>query len=326
MKDQNFSIPNQNQYILKKYGYDIAVTFAKTEFKADGIDHNLNAGNVGASYNPPLLVTGKVTQIGNVGNAGNLVDYQGRLLYYYVGNNQAQGQQPTYRAIESGAYFNYGGYGGTNILQGSTGQFVSYTQDFTFEYFLKSNNNNLAGTIQFGFGYPTYGNKNWNLMGLNDGSVLKFVWTTGESFTYYSLDLAASNSVFDNDFCHVAVTRQNGVLRSFLNGSLIDTDSSAVAAANFNDTGAALMIAGGNGGNPTNALFSNIRYVVGTALYTGNFDVPSIPLQIVNGSGTRLLVTGYGTEDSSLWAGTDFEYDPAASGNAAIISVDNPYA
>lgn len=323
MKDQNFSTANEKQYVLKKYGYDIAVTHSKCVFNADDI--NFDFSSAPASFDPPLLVQGKITNIGNVGNAGNLSDYQGKLFYYYVGNDQTQGQQPTYRATESGAYWNYNGYGSVNILAGSTGQFVSYDQDFTFEYFQKKGGSSMNGQIQFGFGYPTYGNKNWNIMDQDNGTALKFVWTTGEAFTAYNLDLATSNAVF-NDFSHIAIVRKNGVLKSFLNGTLVDTDSTPQAAANFNETGAAFTIAGGNGGNSSNALFSNIRYVVGSALYDSDFTVPSIPLQIVNGSGTRLLVTGYGGSDSSLWSGTSFEFGPAASGDAAIISVDNPYS
>ena len=322
MKDQNFSTANENQYVLKKYGYDIAVTHAKCFFNADDI--NFDFSNTPASFNPPLLIEGKITNVGNVGNAGNLADYQGKLFYYYVGNDQTQGQQPTYRANESGRYWRYDGNGSVNILQGTTGQFVSYNQDFTFEYFQKKGASDIAGQVQFGFGYPTYGIKNWNIMDTNSGP-MKFVWTTGESFVSYSLDLATSNTVFNN-FSHIAIVRKNGVLKSFLNGTLVDTDSTPQAAANFNETGSAFTIAGGNGGNASNALFSNIRYVVGSALYDSDFTVPSIPLQIVNGSGTRLLVTGYGGSDSSLWSGTSFESGPAASGDAAIISVDNPYS
>jgi hypothetical protein len=321
MNDQDFSAANQNPYILKKYGYDIAVTYAKTSFNADNI--NFDFSSPPASFDPPLLVQGKITNIGNVGNVGNLSDYQGKLFYHYVSNNQTQGQQPTYRATEFGAYWNYNGYGNVTISQGTTGQFVSYDQDFTFEYFQKKGSSDIGSQVQFGFGYPTYGNKNWNIMA-TDGGLMRFVWTTGESFASYNLDLTTSNDVFNN-FSHIAITRKNGVLKSFLNGQLVDTDSTPQAAANFDETGAAFTIGGGNGGSNSNALFSNIRYVVGSALYDSDFAVPSIPLQIVNGSGTRLLVTGFGGSDSSLWAGTSFEFGPAASGNAAIVIVDTPY-
>ena len=324
MKDQNFSTANENQYVLKKYGYDIAVTHAKCSFNADDINFDFSSSP--ASFNPPLLIEGKITNVGNVGNVGNLSDYQGKLFYYYVGNDQAQGQQPTYRANESGRYWRYDGNGSVGIIGGSTGQFVSYTQDFTFEYFQKKNTY-WNGGIQFGFGYPTYGNKNWNIVDSDNNGRLKFVWTTGESFTSYSLDLTPPANPYQFDtFAHVAIARKNGVLKSFLNGTLVDTDSTPQAAANFDATGAAFTIAGGNGGNNSEALFSNIRYVVGTALYDSDFTVPSIPLQIVNGSGTRLLVTGYGGSDSSLWAGTSFASGPYASGDAAIIVVDNPYS
>lgn len=321
MKEQTFSSPNQNQYILKKYGYDIAVTFAKTEFKADEINYNLTAGNVGINLNPPLLVKGKITNIGNVGNAGNLSDYQGKILYFYAPNDQTQGQQPYYPPPVSGAYWRYNGYGGRTVTPAQSGQFLPGTGDFTFEFFFKKENS-MNNQGQFGFGYPNYNTKNWIIRD-NYGYPLEFFWTDGSS--NYSLPLCTDNSVFDDSFAHVAVVRANGVLKSFCNGVSISTNSNAEAATSFNNNYDFKIASADGQGNYSTQNFSNVRYVIGSSLYDANFEVPNVPLQIVNGSGTRLLINGYGDVDNSLWGAT-IDFPPDYSGVANIISVDNPYS
>ena len=323
MNIDNFATPNRNQYVLKRYGSNIAVTFAKTEFKADGIDYNLTNGNVGVNIDPPLLVTGKITNIGNVGNAGNVSDYQGKLFYYYVQNTQTQGEEPYYPPPVSGNYWLYNGYGGRTITPAQSGQFLPGTGDFTFEFFLLQNpNNNMNNQGQFGFGNPGIAEKNWVIVD-EYGSPLKFSFTDGNSTS--NLPLCVDNGVFDN-FSHVAIVRKDGVLKSFCNGVLIATDDSPSAATDFNNNYTfTIGEADGSSSNASNCIFSNVRYVIGTGLYDSNFDVPNVPLQIVNGSGTRLLMNSYGDVDNSLWGAT-IDYPPDNSGIAPIVVVDNPYA
>lgn len=322
MNIDNFAMPNRNQYVLKRYGSNIAVTFAKTEFEADGIDYNFTNGNVGINIDPPLLVTGKITNIGNVGNAGNVGDYQGKLFYYYAQNTQTQGEQPYYPPPVSGSYWRYDGNSGRAVTPGASGQFLANTSDFTFEFFLQKGSQNLYNAGQFGFGYPSYGSKNWIIKD-NGGSPLEFVWTTGD-FNTSSLQLCTDNSVFDN-FSHVAIVRKGGILKSYLNGTLVDTETGVSAATSF-DASYDFKIGSADGANNySTANFSNVRYVVGSGLYDSNFSVPNLPLQVVNASGTRLLITGFGGTDSSLWGAT-IDSTPNYSGTTAIVVVDSPYA
>lgn len=322
MNIDNFATSNRNQYVLKRYGSNIAVTFAKTEFRADGIDYNFNAGNVGASINPPLLITGKITNIGNVGNAGNLSDYQGKLFYYYVQNTQTQGEEPSYPPPASGDYWRYNGYGGRTVTPAQSGQFLPGTGDFTFEFFLKKGDYSMNQQGQFGFGYPNYNSKNWIIRD-SYGSPLEFFWTDGSN--NYSLALCADNTVFDNSFAHIAIVRKDGVLKSFCNGVSIATNSNAEAATSF-DSSYDFKIGAADGQNNYSTMnFSNVRYVVGSGLYDADFNVPNPPLQIVNGSGTRLLINGLGDADNSLWGAT-IDYPPDYSGTTAIVVVDNPYS
>ena len=326
MNIDNFATPNRNQYVLKRYGSNIAVTFAKTQFRADGIDYNLTDGNVGVNIDPPLLITGKITNIGNVGNAGNVSDYQGKLFYYYTQNTQTQGQEPYYPPPTSGDYWMYNGYGGATVIPAQTGQFIAGTGDFTFEFFLQQNPNTpMNNMAQFGFGNPSVGVKNWVIIDEN-GAPLKLSFTNIEGFG--SLPLCLDNSVFDN-FTHVAIVRKNGVLKSFCNGVFISMNDSPTATADFdNNFPFTIAIASGSQGaepSPSTCIFSNVRYVVGSALYDSNFDIPSVPLQIVNGSGTRLLINNFGATDNSLWGAT-ISGDASNYGVAPVSAVDNPYS
>lgn len=320
MKNQEFVQPNTNPYVLKKYGYDIAVTNAVDSFDADGVQMNYGESNL--HFDPPLLVRGKITNIGNVGNSSNgSSNYLAKLYYYYTPNEQVAGQEPVFRTPESGVYWTESSYGGRYLYPTNTGQLVSLQQDFTFEFFLKTPTlNESRGFI--GFGYPNYYMKNWNIQSSAGG--LDFYWADGSS--NYTLDLVNGVDALA-DFGHIAVVRKNGVLKSFFNGSLVATNSGPEANTNFDATGSDFSIGSANGPSyvaGSNSFFSNMRYVVGTALYDSNFTVPSIPLREVNGLQTRILLTGNATVNYTQWDSA-FQSDPNSSGQGIIIFEPNDY-
>jgi hypothetical protein len=84
---------------------------------------------------------------------------------------------------------------------------------------------------------------------------------------------------------HVAFARQSGTLRSFLNGTLA---ASASSATNFNDSVNGIRVGVNRGTtNYFTGYISNLRYVKGTAVYTSNFTSPTAPLQPI--ANTSLL-------------------------------------
>tara|TARA_Y100000033_G_scaffold50602_1_gene61535 strand:- start:831 stop:4034 length:3204 start_codon:yes stop_codon:yes gene_type:complete len=96
-----------------------------------------------------------------------------------------------------------------------------------------------------------------------------------------------------NTWQHVAVTRDSGTTRFFVNGALIDTRTSD----NYDATAYDDITVGGSGyGNNLVGYISDFRVINGTALYTSAFTPPTAPLASVSGSGysTSLLTCNDG--------------------------------
>ena len=90
-----------------------------------------------------------------------------------------------------------------------------------------------------------------------------------------------------NQWVHLAITRQSGVVRYFQNGILTYTYSGTYATYNFTNNTPALISGYSIPGGQLNGYISNLRLVNGTALYTSTFTPSTTPLTAV--SGTSLL-------------------------------------
>jgi hypothetical protein len=86
----------------------------------------------------------------------------------------------------------------------------------------------------------------------------------------------------------VAITRESGSLKTFINGTLNTTVSNT---ADYSNSGG-VRISSYNGTNDpaVQASISNLRLVKGTAVYTSAFTPPTAPLTAI--SGTSLLLKG----------------------------------
>jgi len=100
---------------------------------------------------------------------------------------------------------------------------------------------------------------------------------------YLPADAATSNTITLNAWNHVAITRGSGTLRMFINGV---SGFSGSDSATYN--AGAVLIGGGVGGTSLmTGYLSNVRFVIGTAVYTSAFTPPTAPLTAI--SGTSLL-------------------------------------
>jgi hypothetical protein len=94
-----------------------------------------------------------------------------------------------------------------------------------------------------------------------------------------------------NAWLHFAATKQGTTTRFFVQGALLGTGSSGGASLNGNSSAS---FGFGTGGNCPNCLFSNLRIVVGSPVYTSAFTAPTKPLEVI--PGTRYLYRSpYGT-------------------------------
>jgi hypothetical protein len=97
--------------------------------------------------------------------------------------------------------------------------------------------------------------------------------------------LITSTTIPANQWVHVAVTRNSGTVRIFINGV---SGGSVTYTGNFNSTGGTGTIGSISPASYNlNGYISNLRLITGTALYTANFTPPTAQLTAV--SGTQLL-------------------------------------
>ena len=99
-----------------------------------------------------------------------------------------------------------------------------------------------------------------------------------DSMVVYVLTLGSPYSLGQNSWKHFAATRQSGVLRYFIDGVLLVTDSAHTTAKGRIGGSQGLII--GRRSSPTNPYYLNgyideLRISVGTARWTSNFSVPT---------------------------------------------------
>ncbi len=153
-------------------------------------------------------------------------------------------------------------------------------------------------------------------------------------------DVSASPSPSKNQWNHVVFERSSGVGKIFLNGQLV---TSQTDTRNFDS----LLVTLGEKW-PTNneggfqGYMSNFRYVKGLAVYSGNFSVPTSPLQATQAAGANIaaiptLSGGIGTQVLlNTLNSADFLKDSSSNnlsisnnvvrGSGAVASSESPFA
>ena len=194
------------------------------------------------------------------------------------------------------------------------------TSDFTIETWARPLAGDRTGNNFYvlSMGYP------FLLYYMADGSVPnsgKFVYegsSTNASMDYMVSGNTGANSVEQNQWNHVAVTRNGSTFRFFLNGELKHTSTSSGTFGTNTVHGLQIGRAGPVGTDYFQGQVSNFRYVLGTALYTDSFKVPTEPLS--NVTNTKVLCCqGSATDSATVSPGTITPY------NSPTWSADSPF-
>jgi len=98
---------------------------------------------------------------------------------------------------------------------------------------------------------------------------------------------------------HVAITRQSGTSRAFINGVLSGTSATVVdfSATSIMYVGAVAPTAGFTNWN---GYISDFRVVKGTAVYTESFNLPTAPIQSISGTSLLTNFTNGGIIDNAM--------------------------
>ena len=177
-----------------------------------------------------------------------------------------------------GSFSPYGSLWG-NYLNGTT------------DYLITNNTTNLgSGNFTIEGWFYISGTGVYLLLDTYNGGANSWqLYIQSNTLRWYSASgssINGSTTLALNTWYHLAVVKNGTSLKSYVNGTL---DGSATDTANYNGT-SPLWIGAQRSGGPIdfmNGYISNVRIVVGTAVYTSTFTPPTSPLTAI--TGTQLL-------------------------------------
>jgi hypothetical protein len=212
---------------------------------------------------------------------------------YANGRIEIAGQLDDYSKTGAvSAFFSGDGY---YLSTPSNTSFNFDTGDFTLEAWIYPINAGRAadalkyGTIisQFLAGSTGAGSNSWGLgIGMNGGV---FSSITLETDGGSRLDVTGLTFPLKTWY-HVAVVRNSGTLRAYING--VSVGSSSYGSAITNNPSGSVQIGRSayatSYNNWLNGYISNVRITKGVAVYTGNFTVPTSPLTITQAASSNI--------------------------------------
>lgn len=170
------------------------------------------------------------------------------------------------------------------------------THDFTIEWFQYQTDNTRYPRI-FAIGVTPSTTSIGCSIETPTGNIF-YVWT-GPPVAATSFGTVSSPTPYKNTWVHFAIVRNSGILRVYKNGSQIGSNVSNAK----NISNSLPLYFGVEGGNVAETWFggylTNIRFVKGLAVYTGNFNKPTSALTGITtvnpygGSNTQAIPSGY---------------------------------
>lgn len=176
-------------------------------------------------------------------------------------------------------------FDGTNdyLVTNSSSDYTLGTSDFTIEHWVRPDTVSQTMQIIDGRMQGNAWQTDWCTYINSDGTYRFFV--AGDQIT-------DSGAMSADTWYHIAVCRSSGTTKMFKNGTQVGSNYSD--SNNYTSTTITMGIHG-----PDRASYdfdgelSNIRVVIGTALYTSNFTTPTAPLTSV--TNTKLLCANQST-------------------------------
>lgn len=236
------------------------------------------------TYFPYVSLLLSTTSLGNANN--NLfVDSSGAFNPVSRNGNTTQGSFTPYSTNWSNYFDGSGDYFTLPYTAANFDWFTSGT-DFTIECWFFANS--LTGTSydDTGVAHPTLvGNRSpsattdyWSFGPIAAGTVRFYYYNGGQN------TVTSTATVTANSWNHIAMTKTSSGITIFVNGVAGTTTAISGSPSTNNATGLTI----GQGNNTSfNGYVSNLRIVRGTAIYSGNFTVPTAPLTAV--TNTTLL-------------------------------------
>jgi hypothetical protein len=181
--------------------------------------------------------------------------------------------------------YNANTYGGAAYLDG-TGDYLTVPQnavfnfgtgDFTVEgWWNFSTITTSQGLVALGTGANAGGPYTGWWFDYESSGILRFYRYAGGSEIYSSFSV----TLVTNTWYHIACTRSGTDVKMFVNGTQVGT--TATSSTSFDNVNSDPLVIGriitGQGTFYLNGYVSDVRVVKGTAIYTGNFTLPTAPV------------------------------------------------
>jgi len=198
------------------------------------------------------------------------------------------------------------GLGGANAIKGSVffGNNLDSTGGATgFDYLITERSSNFTFgtgdiTIEGWFFFPRLSSSTDYQALVGDTFYYDYGGGSNNGFTFYVEDaqihfwndvtgsLVSGGTIVQNEWTHLAYTRESGSNKIFVNGSLVGTASDST---NYTDTALTIGVnkvgqtSGSDAGQfPFSGFASNVRVLKGRALYTAAFTPPVGELQVID--------------------------------------------
>lgn len=188
----------------------------------------------------------------------------------------------------AGSFSPYGS-GWSGYFNGSSGIFYTApsstalsagAQDYTFEFWHLAEVVPEAQLLQKGAGANS--NYEWGLGFIGSAASPQLQYTYSANGTGYSTLNSSVLSVTPGAWNHYAVTCKSGTVTLWFNGNPVGTATGSPAL--YQGTGSLIIGTNGLSNSFANGFFSNIRFVIGKAMYTAAFTPSSGPLAAVAGT------------------------------------------
>ena len=275
-------------------------------------------------------------------------------------NGANAGENKTY--IDSSNENHTVGSASNNQYQGTFSPFSCEEGKWSVEFVDSGDEITIASSSDFGMGtgdftweawiYPTTLAGNWKQLFSTDnystGNNISCWLTTDGNLALYNGQGGNANSLTGDTaltvctWNHVAYVRASNTLKIYLNGHEV-----ASSTWNFDFSADGLIIGNHSSSYPYKGYMSNFRIVKGTAVYTGDFTVPTEPLTAITNTKLLCLCSNHFKDKStsahtlSTGTGSPFstgftpkvrafspfarsaEYDPAVHGGSMWVTHDS---
>ena len=190
------------------------------------------------------------------------------------------------------------------------GSKLNVAQDFTIEWFMKATSWTAPTSHPRPFSLGAYPAPNAVSIEGSGGHI--YWWANGS----YKVDAATSFST--GTWYHIAITRQDGVLKIYKDGTQVGSDG--LWESPIPSLGNILYIGAEPGDSQFKGLITNFRWTAST-LYTANFTKPSSPL--TSHPKTKLLLLA--TDNSHLLTDSSSYGRTVTNHGAATWNADDPF-